>query len=266
VLKLIFYTKEKRLKVREAFTGEIFPKVYQWEEIEFSVSDNGDFTMLWTSLLPDLPPKYAESLLRLVSARFPLDKDHHKLHITCPDLTFDGRDSEWVFYGGSFHPWHSGHQACLDLLPDDKTCYILPDRNPQKEIIKDNPVPKILEISSKAKLKAKQFIVPTFLLEEKKNPTVEWIEKLSLEYPEKKLSLLLGFDSLSQIQGWIRSHDLLDKLDTIYYVARLESEEEREKILAVLRDNYPHLGLVFLGRHEHEHVSSTNLRNKKGRP
>lgn len=266
MLRLVFYTKEKKLKVREAFPAETFLKTCQWEEIEFTVGESGDFTMLWTSLLPDLPPGHAESLLRLVSARFPLSKDQGKLLNECPELIFENQDDEWVFFGGSFNPWHSGHQACLDLIPKEKTCFILPDRNPQKEILKENPVPKILEISSKAKLKDKQFIVPTFLLEERKNPTVEWIEKLSLEHPDKKLSLLMGFDGLSQIQGWIRASDLLKKLNSIYYVARLESEEDRNRVIENLRHFNPKLELVFLGRHEHEHMSSTNIRNKKGRP
>ncbi len=265
MLRLVFYTKGKRLKLREAFQNEAFVNPCIWENLAFIVSETSDFTMLWTSMLPDLPPVYAESLLRLVSARYPISRDHHKLLHKCPELSFEKQDDEWVFFGGSFNPWHSGHQACLDLLPTQKICFILPDRNPQKEIILENPVPKILEISSKAKLKEKQFIVPTFLLEEKKNPTVEWIEKLSMDYPNIKLSLLMGFDSLSQIQSWIRSDDLLKKLDSIYYVARQESEIDREKITKKLNALYPHLRFKFLGGHEHEYVSSTNIRNNNGR-
>ena len=265
MLRLVLYTKEKKLRVREAFPGEVFQTPYQWEHLQFSITENGDFTMLWTSLLPDLPPPDAEGLIRLVSARFPLSKDHLKLQRICPSLTFEDGD-EWVFFGGSFNPWHSGHQACLDLIPNEKTCFILPDRNPQKEFNADPPVAKILEISSKARLNDNQFIVPTFLLEERKNPTVEWIEKLFSEYPHKKLSLLMGFDSLSQITNWIRGEELLSYLSCIYYVARKESAEERQRVTEVLNRLNPNLKLEFLGRHKHEELSSTDIRDKKGRP
>lgn len=260
--KLVFYTKDQRLKVRPAFCDETFSKSCSWKnKIEFAITDVGDFTMVWTSLLPDLEPEYAEALVDLVGARYPISPQFETLQIGCPELAFTNTSDEWVFFGGSFNPWHSGHQACLDLLPDDKVCLILPDRNPQKDDRSTTPVCEILQISTLAKFKKNQFLVPTFLLDQKKNPTVEWIEKLKDEFPTLKLSLLMGFDSFSNIKSWVRPEDLLASLETIYVASRLEDDEDR----ALALDEAKARGLknvVFLGKHPFEEVSSTEIRNR----
>lgn len=259
--RLVFFTKDHRLKVRPAFADEKFSKCCTWKDkIEFMVTDNGDFTMVWTSLLPDLEPEYAEALVDLVGARYPVSKQFETLQIGCPELAFTNTSDEWVFYGGSFNPWHHGHQACLDLLPEDKVCLVIPDRNPQKELRKTTPVCDVLQVSTLAKFKKHQFLVPTFVMEPKKNPTVEWIEKLHDEFPTLKLSLLMGFDSFANLKTWVRPDDLLSILDTVYVVSRLEDDEDR----ALALDEAKARGLknvVFLGKHPYEDVSSTEIRN-----
>jgi nicotinic acid mononucleotide adenylyltransferase len=120
-------------------------------------------------------------------------------------------------------------------------------------------VTKILEISSKAKLKPWQFLVPSFLLEPEKNPTIEWIERIKKENPNQKLSLLMGFDSFSGIESWIRSHDLLRLLDTLYVVSRLENDLERNKAMEKL-EKLKMPKVIFLGKHNFENLSSKDLR------
>ena len=263
MLKLVFFIKDSRLKVRLALPHDNFAKSCSWDnELEFLVSDNGDFTMVWTSLLPDLDPQYAEALVSLISARYPISPRYNELKGKCPQIIFNNPGDEWIFFGGTFNPWHQGHQACLKLLPEDKTCLILPDRNPQKELRELSPVSTILEISTKARLKRYQFLVPTFLLAEKKNPTVEWVEKLKNEFPSFKVSLLMGFDSFAQMKTWIRPNDLFPMLHTIYVVSRLEDDEERRLALDEAHALGSNLNVVFLGKHEFEGLSSTEIRKK----
>lgn len=265
MLKLVFFNKDHRLKVRPAFPDEQFTKSCKWKDkLEFIVSDSGDFTMVWTSLLPDLEGVYAEALMDLVGARYPMSPQYDDLLKMCPALAFSNTSDEWVFYGGSFNPWHHGHQSCLDLLPEDKLCLVLPDRNPQKELNEIDPVANVLQVSTLAKFKKCQFLVPTFLMVQKKNPTVEWIEKLSERIPDKKLSLLLGFDSFSQIKSWIRAEDLLPKLHALYVVSRLEDDADRRLALDEVHARGSNLNVVFLGKHPYESLSSTEIRKKKG--
>lgn len=263
MLKLVFYTQDTRLKVRQAFAQDDFSKSCTWlDKLQFIVSDSGKFMMVWSSLLPDLEPEFAEALLDLVSARYPVSKDYQKLKDSCPDLVFNKLTDEWVFFGGSFNPWHLGHQACLDLIPEDKMCFLIPDRNPQKELREIPTVTTILELSTKARLKKLQFIVPTFLLEHKKNPTVEWVERLKDEFPSQKISLLMGFDSFSKLKSWVRVEDLLPKIHTLYVVSRLEDDEARRLALDEARARGMSHNIVFLGRHDYETVSSSDLRKK----
>lgn len=263
MLKLVFCTKD-RLKVRLAFPEDNFESSCKWKgKLEFIMTEKTEFTMVWSSLIPDLEPEYALAFVDLVSARYPISADYQKLREICPDLTFSHNLDELVFFGGTFNPWHQGHQACLNLIPRDKTLLIVPDRNPQKELRELEPVSTLLEISSRARLKDNQYLVPTFLLEHKKNPTVEWVEKLKENFPTLKISLLMGFDSFSSIKTWIRASDLMPKIHALYVVSRLEDDEERRQALDEVHAlGLTNLNVVFLGKHEYESVSSTELRKK----
>jgi nicotinic acid mononucleotide adenylyltransferase len=264
LLKLVFYTKDIRLKVRKALPEEESLKFFNWRnKFKFLVSTTGDFTMDWTSLLPDMEAEDARALIELVSARYPLSPEHDSLKNICPDLLFTQQETEWIFYGGSFNPFHRGHQACLDLLPENKLCLVVPDKNPQKELEDSGPVVTILQISTNARFKKNQFLVPTFLLKDEKNPTVEWVQEFKKNNPKKKISLLMGFDSLANIKTWIRYQDLLSTLNGIYVVSRLEEENSRLEILEEMKRDYPDLVITHLGRHDFEDLSSTKLRNKK---
>lgn len=263
MLKLVFYTHELSLKVRLATGQDDFGDAFNWKnQLQFILSDCGDFTMIWTSLLPDLDSRYAEALVDLVSARYPISNEYKKLQEECPKLTYINNSQEWVIFGGTFNPWHQGHQACLNLLPEDKTCLIMPDLNPHKEPSEAHPVSTILEISNKAKFKKHHFLVPTFLVEGKKNPTVQWVEKMKQNHPEQKISLLMGFDSFAAINTWTRSEDLLNNLFTIYVASRLENQRERELALVKATSSNPKLNVIFLGKHEFEKLSSTEARKK----
>lgn len=263
MLKLVFYTNDRRLKVRLAFPEDDFTHAIKWKDLlTFIISPSGDFMMTWTSLLPDLDPEYAEALIDLVGARYPVSPDFEKLKSLSPEIVFQNGTQEWVFFGGSFNPWHKGHQACIALLPEDKVCFIVPDRNPHKETYTTSPVATVLEISTHSKLGKHQFIVPTFLLSRQKNPTVDWMEKLKDNFPTLKCSLLMGFDSFSNLKSWTRASDLVPLLDTIYVVSRLEEDKERLEALDHAHALGPDLNVVFLGKHEFEDISSTEIRMK----
>ncbi len=259
--KFFFLFNGEIFKARTPQPSEKFTHAYKWkDQVEFEFTEKTIFMMAWTSLLPDLAPADARNLVDLASARYPVSPDYEKLRELCPKLVVGYDKDEWVFFGGSFYPWHSGHQACLDLLPDDKTCFVLPDRNPFKEVRAVDPVLSTIELTSKIKFKSNQFLVPTFLLDEKKNPTIEWMEVLHRKYPEKKLSLLMGFDSLLNLSTWIRAGELLTILSTVYVVSRLEKEDEQQRVAAQVKKLNPNLNIEFLGHHQHESLSSTKLR------
>jgi nicotinic acid mononucleotide adenylyltransferase len=148
-------------------------------------------------------------------------------------------------------------------LPKEKLCFILPDKNPLKEDSIREPVVTSLELIRKIKFGPNHYFVPTFLIHKEKNPTVTWIEKVKADFPEKKLALLMGFDSIKGILGWVRAPELLNLLSTLYVASRLEEDEEQAAAAAPLIKLAPNLKIQFLGRHEFENLSSTELRKQK---
>jgi nicotinate-nucleotide adenylyltransferase len=262
VLRLFIYFQGQLLKARKASPEEVFTHPVIWNEIEFEVIPSHYMMMMWTSLLPDLPSLEARKLIELVGARYPFSPHYQALKKLSPEIVFQDGD-EWVCFGGSFNPWHGGHQACLNLLPEDKTCFVIPDRNPYKELRELNPVSTILELSSKVRYKKNQFLAPTFLLDVKKNPTVEWIVKLHQEFPAQKLSLLIGFDSFIQISNWTQAEELLTSLHKLYVVSRMETDLVRQATARPTLQLAPKLEIEFLGHHGFEDLSSTELRKKQ---
>lgn len=261
--KFFFLFNGEIFKARQPQPGEKFSHSFHWkDQLEFEFTEKTLFMMAWTSLLPDLAPSDARNLVDFASARYPVSPDYEGLRKLCPQVTVGYDKEEWVFFGGSFYPWHSGHQACLNLLPDEKTCFVLPDRNPWKDVREIDPVLTTIELAGKIRFKANQFLVPTFLLDQKKNPTVEWIETLHQQYPQKKLSLLMGFDSFLNLPTWTRAGDLLPMLSTVYVASRLETTEDQAAALGKVKALHPELQVTYLGRHPHEAISSTKLRKK----
>ena len=258
MLKIFLHVDEQRLKVREAAQGEELVNPIRWGNLEFSYTENSNFMMLWSSLLPDLSAAKARALIALQSDRYPVSPRFEELKKMAPPLVYTDSAPEWVFYGGSFNPWHNGHQASINLMPDDKPCFVLPDINPHKPLRDFDLTITVLELSTRIRLKKNQFLVPTFLMESQKNPTVNWIERLKNSYPDKELSLLMGFDSFAAICTWTRCDDLLTKLSRVYVVSRQETDQMREEA----RRKVPNLEVIFLGRHEYEDISSTQLRQK----
>lgn len=171
--------------------------------------------------------------------------------------------SEVVFFGGSFDPWHEGHASCLKLLPLDKKLIICPDRNPQKPIKEvKNIVTHVMDLTQKIKASSLRplHIHPGFLLLNDKNPTISWVLRSKQRRPDLRISLLMGYDSFKGLPQWIKGHDLLKLLHCVYVVSRLETEDDKKRDLKLIRDIAPDLKVDFLGHHDHEDKSSTQLR------
>jgi len=260
--KLFLYLENELVKARAVESWENLTRPLKWGDLEFEMTTSPIRMVTWPNLIPELPPETARSFLDLIASRYPFSRDRSQLMQLCPELLFKDNVDEWVFFAGSFNPWHKGHQACLNLLPKDKWCFILPDKNPFKEDSGREPVATSLELIRKINFGSHHYFVPTFLINQEKNPTINWIEQVRTRFPDQKLSLLMGFDSFKSLNSWHRSHDLLKNLNKIYVVSRLEDDHERDEVAVPLKTIAPHLEVEFLGRHEFENLSSSDLRKK----
>ena len=170
---------------------------------------------------------------------------------------------EIIFYGGSFNPWHDGHTACIKMAPQSSPLIIIPDNNPHKDLNQNKSleVEVINNIIAHNNLNATVFL--DFYQSSNKTPTVDWIKSLQDAFPEKKLSLLIGTDSLMNILSWKESTTLLTTLTSLYVVSRIDENYNIQAQVEKLKSKASELNLVFLGHHDFEDVSSSEIRSRK---
>lgn len=174
-------------------------------------------------------------------------------------------EDELIFFGGSFNPWHAGHGSCVKLMPKDKKIIVIPDHSPFKEITDNSKKNSSIDDIQKHlnEFDHQTFIFDEFFYANKKNPTYSWIKPLKTSFPEKKISLLMGFDSFITIDRWTNAHELLNTLSTIYIASRMDDEFIKEEQRMTLKSINPSLEVIFLGGHPYESLSSTKLRKNQ---
>lgn len=171
---------------------------------------------------------------------------------------------ELIFFGGSFNPWHDGHSSCINLMDPNKTIIVVPDHNPFKELVpSEHKQTGLDELRNKLNtFKNETYLFTEFFEQDEKNPTYEWIAKLKAKFPQKKLSLLIGFDTFMGIDKWINVESLLGHLDTLYIASRMDNEELKSKQIQLI-SNLSAVHIHFLGRHDFEHLASSKIRECK---
>lgn len=174
-------------------------------------------------------------------------------------------EKEIVFFGGSFNPWHEGHTSCLKLLPSHLPVVIVPDHNPFKSLTKSNDkLSSPEQILNQVKYLNKNiFLYDGFFVREEKNPTNVWISELKKNLPLTKISFLVGYDTFSKMNSWINIDKLLKDLDCLYVASRLESDNLHHKDAQKLFPTENNFEIKFLGHHKFEHISSSEIREKK---
>lgn len=178
--------------------------------------------------------------------------------------SLDQKYQEIVLFGGSFNPWHSGHGSCLKLMDPQKMILVMPDHNPFKDVTaKEDRFSSIEDIEKELKIRPNNtYLFTGFLEQDFHNPTHNWLRELKKEFPQHKLSLLMGFDSYMSLDKWIEAKEILNTLDTIYVASRLDNSEAKQSQFHLLKSVSPKIKIDFIGRHQFEHLSSTQLREE----
>ena len=116
-------------------------------------------------------------------------------------------------YGGSFDPIHHGHirpvREARDQLELDRVIY-LPTANPPHKSPRAAPALARYAMVELALLAEERFRVSTFELGKEVAYTVDTLEHVRAENPAARLILILGGDSLPQLDRWRRWRRILE--------------------------------------------------------
>lgn len=166
-----------------------------------------------------------------------------------------------IYYGGTFNPWHQGHDSCLQLATGKGPIIVIPDNNPQKNLSETRT--SLEEIKQKlSQIDGDLFLFDEFFSLSEKTPTSHWIARLKTDFPQKKHNLLMGHDSFVGLDTWIDYKDLVSNLNAIYVVSRLDDKEQTLQKIKCYKAINPLLEIIELGNHPFEHLSSTKLRKR----
>ncbi len=167
--------------------------------------------------------------------------------------------SQVTFFAGSFSPWHQGHQNCLELYQKHISIPLVlaPDCNPQKSQMSIDPV-KLRQLSLQNPTLP---LYPGFYLNQKANPSAQWLTELKQRRPDLKIHWLTGFDQLANLTHWQAAEKLPTLIEKLYWVSRLENNEQRQDALSKAQQlGFQTDQLIHLGHHAHEELSSSQLR------
>ena len=160
-----------------------------------------------------------------------------------------------TFYGGSFKPFHQGHQACLDLCPEENII-VIPDLNPLKEKKNNQIVLKdYLDLVQKLSVN-KVSLYPGFLGKNELNPTVDW-----LPFVQSKIkNLLVGDDTFLDFQKWKNPQELFLHINKLYVVPRNFTHNDYQSQINWIKSLNQKIDIIILPEHPFMDISSTKIR------
>ena len=170
---------------------------------------------------------------------------------------------EVIFYGGSFNPWHMGHETCIKQCPTENVV-VVPDFNPWKA---KSGIPvfgpgcrwaSLRELALKYRDHGFSFY-PGFWGVETPNPTASWIPRV--KYQQK--SLVIGDDNFMSFDKWKNIDVLFSELENIYVIPRKYSLLDLKRKKSELEILYNKSIFQIMLPHQYQEISSTKIRSEQ---
>lgn len=181
-------------------------------------------------------------------------------------------------FGGTFDPVHKGHLASVDLLSAylglARVHWVLSARPPHKDQLSAS-VKHRFEMLQRAlsernadnvkSVSATEYIAdPTEIQRTQKSYTIDTVEIFAARFPEAKLCVIIGSDSLHNIHSWHRSEELLEKVHWVVMNRpgyRLAAPPElSQRVVTTPSQLMAKPGHILLFEQSNHEISSTQLR------
>lgn len=138
-------------------------------------------------------------------------------------------------YGGSFDPIHNGHVEpvihAADQFQLERVLYLPTAHPPHKPDLSFAAPLRRFAMVELAVLGDERLQVSAFELTAGPSFTIDTIEHIQREEPDAALHLILGSDSLAQIESWRRWSDILD---SVHLLVLRRPGWSRDEVLARL--------------------------------
>lgn len=127
-----------------------------------------------------------------------------------------------VFYGGSFNPFHNGHlalaQSIIDQQLGDKVLISVTPQNPLKqttELASDEMRQAMVRLA----LEERRDIELTDIEQNLPKPcyTIHTLKALQQQYPDDRITLLIGGDNAQILHKWYAYEEILDNFTVLVY-------------------------------------------------
>ena len=172
-------------------------------------------------------------------------------------------------FGGTFDPVHQGHLRAVSLLCESITFsqvhWVLSARPPHKTAMTASIQERFAMLQLALANHANFIADDTEISRCEKSYTIDTVEQFRQRYPQARLCLIIGSDSLNKLHTWHRYQDLLGQVNCVVLHRPGAALAVGDDIAAHITSRVADLqsatvGNIYLFAHSHFDISSTQLR------
>ena len=177
-------------------------------------------------------------------------------------------------FGGTFDPIHQGHMSAIDLLCDelefDQVRWVLSARPPHKEQVSATVDERFEMLQIALRSNSKYVADDAEIKRVSKSYTVDTVKSLQLDYPNSKIVLIIGADSLLNLSSWHRYEELVEQVNWVVmsrpgYQITLSNELQQRFSDNIDQFNASESGAFWLFEQPNFDISSTQIRAQLAR-
>lgn len=175
-----------------------------------------------------------------------------------------------AIFGGTFNPIHRGHTSALELLDADlgfsSVHFVLSARPPHKGDVTASVQDRFNMLELALADYPHFFADETEILRPALSYTVDTVEAFKERFPNSRLVLVIGADSLLRLHTWYQINDWIDELDWVvlgrpnYNLNQLLHFKDR-LVMSLEEFKRSAGGAIWVYSNTHFDISSTQLRH-----